>query len=158
MAKWNTIRFTEAMSKSFVERLLKNVISLLNSQQMPDSATSNKLKLSIRYTTTAHYQNVAALVRLPNGKSPSRSDGEGNGERPQRAPNQDRGQHECLGRFKHLDRAALHRAEAGDRIPSLAFWVDWSDTLGVPLEKVMAEARKRVGKEAGKPPERKPLS
>lgn len=64
----------------------------------------------------------------------------------------------ALAASSYLDRAALHRAEAGDRIPSLAFWVDWSDTLGVPLEKVMAEARKRVGKEAGKPPERKPLS
>jgi transcriptional regulator with XRE-family HTH domain len=64
----------------------------------------------------------------------------------------------ALAASSYLDRAALHRAEAGDRIPSLAFWVDWADTLGVPLEKVMAEARKRVGKEAGKPPERKPLS
>ena len=64
----------------------------------------------------------------------------------------------ALAASSYLDRAALHRAEAGDRIPSLAFWVDWSDTLGVPLEKVMAEARKRVGKDAGKPPERKPLS
>lgn len=64
----------------------------------------------------------------------------------------------ALAASSYLDRAALHRAEAGDRIPSLAFWVDWSDTLGVPLEKVMAEARKRVSKEAGKPPERKPLS
>lgn len=64
----------------------------------------------------------------------------------------------ALAASSYLDRAALHRAEAGDRIPSLAFWVDWSDTLGVPLEKVMAEARKRAGKEAGKPPERKPLS
>ena len=64
----------------------------------------------------------------------------------------------ALSASSYLDRAALHRAEAGDRIPSLAFWLDWSDTLGVPLEKVMAEARKRVGKEAGKPPERKPLS
>lgn len=64
----------------------------------------------------------------------------------------------ALAASSYLDRAALHRAEAGDRIPSLAFWVDWSDTLGVPLEKVIAEARKRVGKEAGKPPERKPLS
>jgi hypothetical protein len=41
----------------------------------------------------------------------------------------------------YLDRAALHRAESGDRIPSLAFWVDWADTLGVPLEKVIAEAK-----------------
>jgi DNA-binding XRE family transcriptional regulator len=56
-----------------------------------------------------------------------------------------------------LDRAALHRAENGDRIPSLPFWVDWADTLGMPLEKVVAEARKRVGKVAGKPPERKPF-
>ena len=56
-----------------------------------------------------------------------------------------------------LDRAALHRAENGDRIPTLAFWIDWADTLGVPLEKVMADARKRIGKAAGKPPERKPL-
>lgn len=64
----------------------------------------------------------------------------------------------ALAASSYLDRAALHRAEAGDRIPSLAFWLDWSDTLGIPLEKVMAEARKRVGKEAGKPPERKPLS
>ena len=64
----------------------------------------------------------------------------------------------ALSAASYLDRAALHRAESGDRIPSLAFWVDWADTLGVPLEKVIAEARKRVGKEAGKPPERKPLS
>jgi hypothetical protein len=33
-----------------------------------------------------------------------------------------------------------------------------ADTLGTSLEKVAAEARKRVGKEPGKPPERKPLS
>lgn len=63
----------------------------------------------------------------------------------------------ALSASSYLDRAALHRAEAGDRIPSLAFWLDWSDTLGVPLEKVIADARKRVGKEAGKPPERRPL-
>lgn len=63
----------------------------------------------------------------------------------------------ALAASSYLDRAALHRAEAGDRIPSLAFWLDWSDTFGIPLEKVMAEARKRVGKEAGKPPERKLL-
>jgi transcriptional regulator with XRE-family HTH domain len=63
----------------------------------------------------------------------------------------------ALSSASSLDRAALHRAEAGDRIPSMAFWVDWADTLGISLEKVMAEARKRVGKEAGKAPERKPL-
>jgi len=62
-----------------------------------------------------------------------------------------------LSALSYLDRAALHRAEAGDRIPSLAFWIDWADTLGIPLEKVVAEARKRAGKEVGKPPERKPL-
>jgi hypothetical protein len=61
----------------------------------------------------------------------------------------------ALSAASYLDRAALHRAETGDRIPSLAFWVDWADTLGIPMESVMAEARKRVGKEAGKPPERK---
>ena len=64
----------------------------------------------------------------------------------------------ALAASSYLDRAALHRAEAGDRIPSLAFWVDWSDTLGVPLEDVLKEARKRVGKTAGEPPERRPLS
>ena len=63
----------------------------------------------------------------------------------------------ALSASSYLDRAALHRAEEGDRIPSLAFWIDWSDTLGLSLEKVVAEARKRVGKEGGKPPERKPL-
>ena len=63
----------------------------------------------------------------------------------------------ALSSSSYLDRAALHRAESGDRIPSLAFLVDWADTLGISLEKVMAEARKRVGKDAGKPPERKPL-
>ena len=63
-----------------------------------------------------------------------------------------------IGRTSFLDRAALHRAEAGERIPSLAFWIDWADTLGVSLEKVVAEARKRVGKPAGEPPERKRLS
>lgn len=64
----------------------------------------------------------------------------------------------ALSAASYLDRAALHRAEAGDRIPSLAFWIDWADTLGTSLEKVAADARKRVGKQAGKPPERKPLS
>ncbi len=63
----------------------------------------------------------------------------------------------ALSASSYLDRAALHRAEAGDRIPSLAFWIDWADTLGLPLEKVIAAARKRVGKDPGKPPERKPL-
>ncbi len=63
----------------------------------------------------------------------------------------------ALSAASYLDRAALHRAEAGDRIPSMAFWVDWADTLGTSLEKVMAEARKRTGKVAGKQPERKPL-
>jgi hypothetical protein len=61
----------------------------------------------------------------------------------------------ALSAASYLDRAALHRAETGDRIPSLAFWVDWADTLGIPLESVIEEARKRVGKVAGKPPERK---
>jgi ribosome-binding protein aMBF1 (putative translation factor) len=56
-----------------------------------------------------------------------------------------------------LDRASLHRAERGERIPSLAFWVDWSDTLGITLEAVAAEARKRVKKAGGKAPDRKPL-
>jgi DNA-binding XRE family transcriptional regulator len=63
----------------------------------------------------------------------------------------------ALAASSYLDRAALHRAEAGDRIPSLAFWIDWCDTLGMPFEKVVAEARKRVGKPAGEPPARKPL-
>ncbi len=62
-----------------------------------------------------------------------------------------------LAAASYLDRAALHRAEAGDRIPSLAFWLDWADTLGTSLEKVMAEARKRTGKKSGEPPARKPL-
>lgn len=56
-----------------------------------------------------------------------------------------------------LDRAALHRAKAGDSIPTLDFRVDWTGTLGISLEKAMAEARMRGGKEAGKAPERKPL-
>jgi transcriptional regulator with XRE-family HTH domain len=64
----------------------------------------------------------------------------------------------ALAASSYLDRAALHRAEAGERIPSLAFWIDWADTLGTSLEKVIAEARKRVGKKAGEPPERRPLS
>ena len=64
----------------------------------------------------------------------------------------------ALSSSSYLDRAALHRAEAGDRIPSLAFWIDWADTLGISVEDVIKEARKRVSKEAGKPPERKPLT
>ena len=63
----------------------------------------------------------------------------------------------ALAAASYLDRAALHRAEKGERIPSLAFWIDWADTLGTSLEEVVAEARKRVGKTAGQPPERKPL-
>jgi transcriptional regulator with XRE-family HTH domain len=63
----------------------------------------------------------------------------------------------ALASSSYLDRAALHRAEAGERIPSLAFWIDWADTLGTSLEEVMKQARKRAGKTAGEPPERKPL-
>lgn len=63
----------------------------------------------------------------------------------------------ALSAASYLDRAALHRAEKGDRIPSLAFWIDWADTLGTSLEAVVTEARKRVGKAKGIPPERKPL-
>jgi transcriptional regulator with XRE-family HTH domain len=63
----------------------------------------------------------------------------------------------ALAAASYLDRAALHRAEAGERIPSLAFWIDWADTLGTSLEKVVAEARKRAGKKSGEPPARKPL-
>ena len=63
----------------------------------------------------------------------------------------------ALAAASYLDRAALHRAKAGDRIPSLAFWIDWADALGLPLEEVVAEARKRTGKRAGEPPARKPL-
>lgn len=62
-----------------------------------------------------------------------------------------------LSAASYLDRAALHRAEKGDRIPSLAFWIDWADTLGTSLEAVVADARKRVGKQKGEPPERKPF-
>jgi len=64
----------------------------------------------------------------------------------------------ALSASSFLDRAALHRSEAGERIPSLAFWIDWADTLGLSLEKVIAEARRRVGKPAGEPPERRRLS
>ncbi len=64
----------------------------------------------------------------------------------------------ALAAASYLDRAALHRAEAGERIPSLAFWIDWPDTLGTSLEKVVGEARRRVGKKAGEQPERRPLS
>lgn len=63
----------------------------------------------------------------------------------------------ALAAASYLDRAALHRSEAGERIPSLAFWIDWADTLGSSLEDVIAEARKRVGKITGTPPPRKPL-
>ena len=63
----------------------------------------------------------------------------------------------ALSASSFLDRAALHRAEAGERIPSLAFWIDWADTLGLPLEKVVREARKRVGKPGREPPERRRL-
>jgi hypothetical protein len=62
-----------------------------------------------------------------------------------------------LAAASYLDRAALHRAENGERIPSLPFWIDWADTLGVSLEIVIAEARDRTGKTAGKEPDRKPL-
>ena len=63
----------------------------------------------------------------------------------------------ALSAASYLDRAALHRAENGDRIPSIAFWVDWADTLGTSLEEVIADARKRVGKPKGQAPERKNL-
>ncbi|MDA0765599.1 MAG: helix-turn-helix transcriptional regulator [Verrucomicrobia bacterium] len=63
----------------------------------------------------------------------------------------------ALAAGSYLDRAALHRAEAGDRIPALPFWIDWADTLGTSLEDVAKEARKRVRKKAAQPPKRKPL-
>ena len=63
----------------------------------------------------------------------------------------------ALSAASYLDRAALHRAEKGERIPSLAFWIDWADTLGTSLEAVVTEARKRVGKTKGQPPERRPF-
>ena len=57
-----------------------------------------------------------------------------------------------------MDWQVYDRAEGGERIPSLAFWIDWADTLGTSLEKVIGEARKRVGKKAGEGQERRPLS
>ncbi len=62
-----------------------------------------------------------------------------------------------LSRTSDLDRAALKRAESGERIPALGFWIDWADSLGTSLEAVLAEARKKAGKEAGVPPERRRL-
>ena len=62
-----------------------------------------------------------------------------------------------LSAASYLDRAALHRAESGERIPSLAFWIDWADTLGTTLEEVIQEARQRIGKPGGEPPERREL-
>lgn len=62
-----------------------------------------------------------------------------------------------LAASSYLDRAALHRAESHERIPSLPFWIDWADTLGTSLEEVVGGARKRSGKEAGAAPERRNL-
>jgi predicted transcriptional regulator len=56
-----------------------------------------------------------------------------------------------------LDRAALKRAESGERVPSLGFWIDWADSLGTSLEEVLDEARMKVQKKAGEPPERRRL-
>ncbi len=50
----------------------------------------------------------------------------------------------ALSAASYFDRAVLHRAETDERIPSLAFWLDWADRLGIPLEWLMAKARKRV--------------
>lgn len=47
-----------------------------------------------------------------------------------------------LSEASYLRRFARHRAEASDRIPSLAFRIDWADTLGTSCEKVAAETRK----------------
>lgn len=46
------------------------------------------------------FQETTALVILPDGKSTSRPNGAGNGERPQGAPFEDRGEHERTRRFK----------------------------------------------------------
>lgn len=62
-----------------------------------------------------------------------------------------------LSAASYLDRAALHRAEMGERIPSMAFWIDWADTLGTSLEEILEEARAEVGKPSGEPPERRAL-
>ncbi len=63
----------------------------------------------------------------------------------------------ALSRTSDLDRAGLQRAESCERIPALGFWIDWADSLGTSLEEVMAQARKKVGKKAGEPPERRRL-
>ncbi len=62
-----------------------------------------------------------------------------------------------LARASDLDRAALKRAEAGERIPALGFWIDWADSLGTSFEEIAAQARKKVRKKAGVPPERRRL-
>jgi len=56
-----------------------------------------------------------------------------------------------------LDRAALKRAENCERVPSLGFWIDWADSLGTSLEEVLQDARAKVRKKAGEPPERRRL-
>jgi hypothetical protein len=56
-----------------------------------------------------------------------------------------------------LDRAALKRAETCERVPSIGFWIDWADSLGLSLEEITQEARRRAKKKAGEPPERRKL-
>ena len=56
-----------------------------------------------------------------------------------------------------LDRAALKRAENCERVPSLGFWIDWADSLGTSLEEILQEARTKIKKKPGEPPERRRL-
>jgi len=63
-----------------------------------------------------------------------------------------------LSKVSDLDRPALKRAEEGERIPALGFWIDWADSLGLSLEEVALQARKKVKKKAGAPPERRRLT
>lgn len=44
----------------------------------------------------------------------------------------------------NLDASMLSRAETKQRIPSLAFFLDWCDGLEITLEEVVQEARRRL--------------
>lgn len=59
---------------------------------------TRKIALPLQHYRT--FQEVSALVTLPNGKPTSKRHGPGNGERAQGAPDQDQSEHERPRRFK----------------------------------------------------------
>lgn len=119
--------------------------------------SKNKSNMRFRYTITAHTQKPLRLKDCGMASEQANKMVSEMAAVLKETRERKGASMNALSAASYLDRAALQCAENGDRIPSLAFWIDWADTLGTSFEAVVIEARKRVGKPKGQPPERRPL-